>query len=263
MASPVTITNTFATQSGNVPASQLDTNYDQLATALNSLSSFSNYFVDSGSANAIAVTINSPLIVAYTAGLVLQIKVANTITGATTIAVNALGTQALLNGDGSAIVANQILAGQVITVCYDGTNFYIQSPNIPESVVSSGTFTGTLTGFTTTVTVTWNYILAAGMVTLYCKTGVSGTSNSSSMDLTGIPTNLAPNYNSVSLVGGGLVNSGGSVLGVATYTGTPGTMVFGLAPVSTNLVFVAAVNNFTASGTKGVGAGCLFSYPIL
>src|SRR5579859_3343379 len=99
----VSLPNTFANQSGTIQLALLDQNFSPLASALNALSSFSNYFLDtSGAANAITVTVAAPLTFGYTAGIQLQVKLANTTTsGTVVINVNALGNKSVKNPDGS------------------------------------------------------------------------------------------------------------------------------------------------------------------
>ena len=126
MAASITISNTFATQAGPIPLSQLDTNYSQLVTAINTLNNLSNYYVDSsGSANALVVTVSSPQAVSYAAGLTLFVKVANTNTGASTINVNALGAKSITTPAIGALSAGDLIAGAVVQLTYDGTQFQL------------------------------------------------------------------------------------------------------------------------------------------
>ena len=126
MAASITISNTFATQAGPIPLSQLDTNYSQLVTAFNTLGNFANYYADSsGSANALVVTVSSPQLVSYAAGLTLFVKVANTNTGASTINVNALGAKSITTPTIGALSAGDLIAGAVVQLTYDGTQFQL------------------------------------------------------------------------------------------------------------------------------------------
>jgi len=126
MAANITISNTFATQAGPIPLSQLDTNYSQLVTAFNTLGNFANYYADSsGSANALVVTVSSPQLVSYAAGLTLFVKVANTNTGASTISVNALGAKSITTPSIGALSAGDLIAGAVVQLTYDGTQFQL------------------------------------------------------------------------------------------------------------------------------------------
>ena len=134
----IVITHTFATQSGNIPLSTLDTNFAQLTGVVNNLNSFSNYFVDTGIANSLSVAIPSSLTGTLAAGLTLQVLVANTNTGVTTITLTGgiasagvpIKTQTL-----AALVAGQLVAGGLVTLVYDGTQFQLQGT--PPAVITA------------------------------------------------------------------------------------------------------------------------------
>jgi hypothetical protein len=135
--SGITIANTFATQSGNVPASQLDTNFGQLASGTNALTSYGNYFIDSGVANMMAITVPAPLVVAYVAGLPLQVQVAATNTSAMTLNVNGLGAVPVTAPDGTQLAAGSIVIGAIMPLQYDGARFQYLGPIVPPVGVSS------------------------------------------------------------------------------------------------------------------------------
>jgi len=147
MAGAVSGLNTFGTQAGPIPLTQLDSNISALATAVNTLQNFDNFYVDSGTTNTIVVTVNSPQIVTYGAGLLLQVKVANTNTGAVTINVNSLGAVSVLTPSGVSLSAGALVAGGIYQFQYDGTNFQIQSIVGTSSV--GFTFVKTKTSVTT------------------------------------------------------------------------------------------------------------------
>lgn len=85
-----------------------------------------NYAADSGAANAAVVTL-TPAPAAYAAGLALEVRMAATNTGATTINVNGLGAKAV-QFNGAAVTAGQLVSGQIYSMVYDGTNFQVASP---------------------------------------------------------------------------------------------------------------------------------------
>jgi hypothetical protein len=85
------------------------------------------YAADSGAANVYAVTL-APVPGAYAAGLQVTFKAANANTGASTLNVNGLGAEAIKkSGGATALATGDILAGQIVSVVYDGTNFQIQT----------------------------------------------------------------------------------------------------------------------------------------
>ena len=119
-------TNTFATQSGNIALSLLDTNFSQVASFLNNPNNYTNYLVDSGGANAYVVTFPTGVIPSsYTAGLAVVMKVANANTGASTLNVNSLGAKNILNPDASSLSSGQLVANSLVMVVYDGTQFIL------------------------------------------------------------------------------------------------------------------------------------------
>ena len=130
MSYPVTIPYVFAgLPTGNVQVSEIDTDFAQLAAAINAANADNTFLVDtSGAANTITVAIPAGLTAAYVTGLALAIQVANTTTtGIPTINLGGLGAKTIVSADGTTLIAGQILANQYIYVIYDGTNFRLMS----------------------------------------------------------------------------------------------------------------------------------------
>ncbi|NPU23922.1 hypothetical protein [Bradyrhizobium denitrificans] len=82
------------------------------------------YVNDTGSQNALIGTY-SPAVTAYSAGLAITIKLANSITSSSTINCNGLGVKSITLGDGTPTLANMFVAGQILLLIYDGTAFQI------------------------------------------------------------------------------------------------------------------------------------------
>ncbi|MBR0693692.1 hypothetical protein [Bradyrhizobium lablabi] len=84
------------------------------------------YVADTGTVNALIGTY-SPAITAgqQVAGLTLEIKLANTITGAATINVSGLGTKAIKTGDLQNPPNGLFVAGEVLLIVYDGTQYQV------------------------------------------------------------------------------------------------------------------------------------------
>ncbi len=101
---------------------------------LNRATKYNDYVVDTGSATAYVIT-PSPAISAYAAGQEFTFKAANTNTGSATLAVSGLSAQTIKTTRGSNLFTGQILAGQIVQVVYDGTNFQYVS-NAPQSSVA-------------------------------------------------------------------------------------------------------------------------------
>lgn len=115
-----------------------------------------------------------------------------------------------------------------------------------------GTFTATLTGMSGTVTGTITYRVTLGfMVTL--QGSISGTSNATSMTLTGIPAFLIPATLGAAITC--LLQDNGVTKGGWGTINTGGVITFGIG-IDNN------VSGFTNSGTKGLGSGFTFAYPL-
>lgn len=125
---------------------------------------------------------------------------------------------------------------------------------LPSSV---GSFTGVITGCTTSPSGTFSYRVGAGIVTLWTDVNVLGTSNTTALSLTNLPAAIRPatqkvvpcaqlSDNTISVNGTAAIGTGGSILfGVHTVSGTK--IVDGL---------------FVAAGTKGIGTGWAVTYPL-
>lgn len=90
---------------------------------------FGNYAADTGAANAYVVTLNPPP--ASLAGLLgspIRVLITNANTGSSTIAVNGLAATVITNTDGSNLQPNQLPAGHIQELFYNGTTFDIVIP---------------------------------------------------------------------------------------------------------------------------------------
>ena len=81
----------------------------------------SNYAVDTGAANAYAVSVGAVAVTSYTDGLTINFKAAFANTGASTVNVNALGLKTIGRADGTALLVGDIVAGQILAVSYNAT----------------------------------------------------------------------------------------------------------------------------------------------
>lgn len=86
-----------------------------------------HYGVDTGSANLIIASTDSQVI-AWTLGLPVAIKVANANTGATQINLNGLGNIPVTRGSGTPLFANDVQAGYIALMVYDGTEAQLLNP---------------------------------------------------------------------------------------------------------------------------------------
>lgn len=81
---------------------------------------------DVGSTNALLVYLNPNLPTLYI-GLSINILVANTNTGASTLNLSGFGNINITHTTGSALNANDLLARGIYKFIYDGTNFQLYS----------------------------------------------------------------------------------------------------------------------------------------
>jgi hypothetical protein len=118
------------------------------------------------------------------------------------------------------------------------------------SIETQGEFTGTLTGYASLPTgdVVWTKL--GRRVTIYNPTSILGTSNATTLTMTGVPSSITP------ATGGKhcpviLIDNGVVVSGLANITSTVITYYMG-SPLTTS--------GFTGSGSKGLFAGCMLSW---
>ncbi len=103
----------------SVADTSLKTNVGDVQTALEQLQTI---HTDTGSANALVIT-PDPAITAYAAGQEFKVAMANTNTGAATININSKGAKSIKTPTGAALVGGELVAGAIISLVYDGTNF--------------------------------------------------------------------------------------------------------------------------------------------
>lgn len=105
-----------------------------------------NYAADTGAVNALAVAL-SPSLANPPAGTVIDVLVANTNTGAATLAVNGGTAYAITNRTGAALIAGDLVAGDVATFYRTSSGFAYHPTqgrliNV-QTFTSSGTYTPT------------------------------------------------------------------------------------------------------------------------
>jgi hypothetical protein len=151
-------------------------------------------------------------------------------------------------GDGGAVVGAPT-GGDKGSGSFNAVSIYDNGTNI----VQTGTFTGTLTGCTTSPTATFNYTIVNGThVIIDCSAGLTGTSNTVNMTVTGVPAALTPAR--AQITSGPIENNTAFQEGYSQISGT--TITFGAG----NAAFSGG---FTNAGTKGVGAGWNMAYNLV
>ena len=83
------------------------------------------YCLDSGPLNTIEIASLVPAITNYTQGLTLHVLMGHTVTGPTTISIGNLNPTSVKRRDGGELQPNDLVAGQVATLCCDGTFFQL------------------------------------------------------------------------------------------------------------------------------------------
>jgi hypothetical protein len=127
--------------------------------------------------------------------------------------------------------------------------------------VQSGTFTGTLTGCTTAPTATFHYTIAGNICTISMANGanLTGTSNSTSMTITGMPAVCEP-ATQTPILPCVVEDNGLLILAAAEINPGLGTII--LLGANVNGTKIQYTNTgFTASGTKGINS-TTFSYSL-
>lgn len=118
------------------------------------------------------------------------------------------------------------------------------------AIITTGSYTGTLTGCTTSPTATVDYRVVGGMVAIVFGGSLTATSNSAACTITGAPAALFPSVARPMLA----IVTDNSV----TAMGTASMDTAGVLTLSTGLT---GAGGFTAANTKGIQRGVLV-YPI-
>lgn len=112
-----TIPNTFATQSGNVPVSQIDTNFTYVSTGIQT--NLAIYALDTGSLNAYAANYTpTPSLVD---GMGFWFKASSTNTGPCTFNINGLGALSIQTNTSASLNAGLISTNQDVFVMYNSS----------------------------------------------------------------------------------------------------------------------------------------------
>lgn len=113
--------------------------------------SWNEYAADAGANDTYAITLTG--VGAYATGQTFKFKANTANTGAATLNVNALGAKTIKKDVSSDLVTGDILANQIVTVIYDGTNMQLVS--IPAGIVSNQAIPVVRTYLTAASPATW------------------------------------------------------------------------------------------------------------
>ena len=197
------------------------------------------YGVPNGGTDTYAITV-APAPTAYVAGMVFRFKADVANAGAATLNVNSLGAVAIVKNFNTVLSDNDIIAGQLVEVEYDGTNFQMLSPIANVVAYKNGTTTKNSTDSSTTqniphglgripkfikitATLAVQYPTGGGIHGFFTATAITtynGTTQSSVSVITGNDGagNTGSNLTTFSLNNGGTV--GDTQNGVITFDGT-------------------------------------------
>lgn len=127
------------------------------------------------------------------------------------------------------------------------------SAALPRNAWQQGNFTATVTGYASPPTGTIEYRFAGPQVCLTAQAAITGTSNATSMTMTGAPAAVRPSI-AAKLVPVLLTDNGATVIGSASVA-TSGTITFGMGAGF-------SATGFTNTGTKAVPAGWTLCYAL-
>lgn len=122
---------------------------------------------------------------------------------------------------------------------------------------SVGQFTATLTGMTASTQGTVKFIRCGRLVHLWIESSITGTSNATNFEMTGLPAELRPSSTRTVMCSQLINDSGVQYFGNALVDAS-GTISFApflfMADASTppNISYNASTNTWTAAGTKGL-----------
>jgi len=180
-------------------------------------------------------------------------------TGTTVDSIALAASSVLVNGV-SVRDASILAAGTLADARFPSTLPAISGANLTGILQAqvaplTGSFTGTLTGYASPPTGTVFYTIMGGICTLYITSAITGTSNSTSMTMTGLPAACQP---AVATAGVMEATNGGVANSLARFlTGAgSGTITF-TANVSGDLAA-----GFGGSGTKGLPTGWSIRYKL-
>ena len=220
----------------------------------------------------------TPTLTAYATGQQFSFVVAATNTAAVTLNVDGIGAKAVTRTGSVALVAGDMVTGQVVIVEYDGTRFQLLNGNSFTNLKASGTLSvtgvatlgngailgtpasGTVTNLTGTASININGTVgattpAAGAFTTFAATGVStfdaGTALLPSITTTG-DLNTGVYFPAADTVG---ITTGGTQRGAFSSTGLAVTGALSATGITSITDVTEATSTTTASLKTAGGLG--------
>lgn len=124
MAGNIVGLHVFGPDVGPEPLSNLDNNFNPLVAAINLLNTFTNYYADSGAADAAVVTLAAGQSATLTIGLEVKVKMAATnLTNSPQLNFNGTGNAGIKDINGATLIPGQLQAGVIYSFIYFGPNW--------------------------------------------------------------------------------------------------------------------------------------------
>jgi hypothetical protein len=173
-----------------------------------------------------------------------------TVSGST-VSLSVSGMTALTMAANQGAVFGTATGGSQGAGTVNATGLYVNGVAVGVGVTqTTGSFTGTLTGCTTSPTATFNYCIVGKIAFLYNTSTLQGTSNTSVCTITGMPAALTPAGSPTVAIP--VASNGIQLAGCALPSGTTLTLGAGFG----------AAGSFATSGSKGIYVGTVISYPL-
>lgn len=131
MSKPISPLNTFESLSPPWSLVQLDSNFNTLSAAINDIGTYSTVIQDTGTVNALVLTLPAGLTFSLTTGVGLYVQAANTNTSTTvTMNVSGTGAKAVVDDNGNLPSLGAIQATAIYLFVYDGTSWRCMNPSV-------------------------------------------------------------------------------------------------------------------------------------
>jgi hypothetical protein len=220
-----------------------------------------NYAVDAVGTDSYAITLPEAFD-AYFAGMTISFKAGTANTGACTLDVNGLGAKDIRKNVDLAMATGDILANQIVTVIYDGTNFQVVSPSsLFPGDFGDGSDGDVTISSPTTLTRDMYYnnlvvsdVLSTGGYRIFVKGTVSGSGtiqNVGNAGSIGVGSNAGAGAGATT----GYFSTTAGSAGANGATGTPGAASSSSAQVSLLSTTASSVGGTGGNGNNTGGAG--------